>query len=112
MKRSSRLRTHQESAPTTSVFGQLQAMYRKLLSEFEIECEPEEKLFSNWPSLPDKALLVIKWRKVEGIPFWHWVVFCRQDGGEVVFDSKNGLKTNVRTDFARIKPKWFIKVLV
>lgn len=85
---------------------------RKLLAEYGIECDPEEKPFIGWQSLPDKALLAIKWRKVDGIPFWHWVVFCRQSGKEAVFDSKNGLKTNIRTDFGRIKPKWFIEVLV
>ncbi|CCG95379.1 conserved hypothetical protein [Marinobacter nauticus ATCC 49840] len=85
---------------------------RKLLAEYGIECDPEEKPFTGWQSLPDKALLAIKWRKVDGIPFWHWVVFCRQGGKEAVFDSKNGLKTNIRTDFGRIKPKWFIEVLV
>ena len=85
---------------------------RKLLAEYGIECGPAEKPFTGWQSLPNKALLAIKWRKVNGIPFWHWVVFCRQDGKEAVFDSKNGLKTNIRTDFGRIKPKWFIEVLV
>lgn len=85
---------------------------RTLLTEYGIKCAPDEKPFVSWQSLPDKALLAIKWRKVDGIPFWHWVVFCRQNGKEAVFDSKKGLKTNIRTDFGRIKPKWFIEVLV
>lgn len=85
---------------------------RKLLAEYGIRCGPKEQPFTDWRSLPDKALLAIKWRKVDGTPFWHWVVFCREDGKKAVFDSKKGLKTNIRTDFGRIKPRWYIEVMV
>jgi hypothetical protein len=38
------------------------------------------------------------------------VVFVRDATGEYVLDSKAALKNNVRRDFGRIKPKWFIAV--
>jgi len=61
-------------------------------------------------SLPDRALLAIKWHLEKDIPYWHWVVFVRDTNNEYVLDSKKALKQNVRTDFGRIKPKWFIGV--
>jgi hypothetical protein len=60
--------------------------------------------------LPDLALLAIKWRRVRGRAFWHWVVFWRGPEGPVVLDPKRGLRTNTRTDFGRIRPKWFLAV--
>ena len=66
--------------------------------------------FKNWTSLPACALLATKWHMDKGKPYWHWVVFVRKNNREYVLDSKNSLKTNKRTDFGRIKPKWYIKV--
>jgi len=66
--------------------------------------------FKNWQSLPACALLATKWHKEQGKPYWHWAVFIRENNNEYVLDSKKALKTNKRTDFGRIKPKWFIKV--
>jgi hypothetical protein len=60
--------------------------------------------------LPDRALLAIKWHPQQGRPAWHWVVFVRERGQAVVLDSAVSLKRRARTDFGRIKPKWFIGV--
>jgi hypothetical protein len=38
------------------------------------------------------------------------VVFVREGGDAFVLDSKKALRTNRRTDFGRMKPKWFIPV--
>nr|WP_298415691.1 hypothetical protein [uncultured Halomonas sp.] len=54
--------------------------------------------------------MAIKWRMERSKPFWHWVVFAREGGQEMVFDSKKALQSNVRRDFGRIKPKWYIEV--
>ncbi len=83
---------------------------RKLLKEFGISVAPEETHFESWELLPDKALMAIKWRIEQGTPFWHWVVFVRDAGEAIVLDSKKALKSNIRRDFGRIKPKWFIEV--
>lgn len=83
---------------------------RKLLKKLGFKTSPKELPFKNWSSLPDCALLSIKWHLEEGRPYWHWVVFIRDENGEVVLDSKKTLSKNIRTDFGRIKPKWFIKV--
>ena len=83
---------------------------RSILKKLGIKTNPSETPFKNWESLPDCALLAIKWHKENGIAYWHWVVFVRENGKEIVLDSKKSLTTNIRTDFGRIKPKWFIKV--
>lgn len=66
--------------------------------------------FSSWERLPDRALLAIRWRLVNGRPFWHWVVFARDGDNAYVLDSKRSLKHNRRTDFWRMQPKWFMAV--
>ncbi|MFW6375427.1 MAG: hypothetical protein ACOCY4_03685 [Guyparkeria sp.] len=83
---------------------------RTLLREFGIPVSSKETPFESWDRLPDKALLAIKWRIEQGKSFWHWVVFVREEGGAKVLDSKKALKSNVRRDFGRIKPKWYIEV--
>ncbi len=83
---------------------------RKLLREFGISVSPNETPFESWGRLPDKALMAIKWRIEQGKPFWHWVLFVRENGEAKVLDSKKALKSNVRRDFWRIKPKWYIEV--
>ncbi|PAU74525.1 hypothetical protein [Halomonas salipaludis] len=86
------------------------AHVRKLLRELGISVSPKETPFESWGRLPDKALMAIKWRLEQGKPFWHWVVFVREGGEAVALDSKKALKSNVRRDFGRIKPKWYIEV--
>lgn len=83
---------------------------RTLLRKLGIKTSSTEIPFRNWASLPDCALLAIKWHKENGKPYWHWVVFVRENDSEYVLDSKKALKTNIRTDFGRMKPKWFIEV--
>ncbi len=83
---------------------------RQILVKLNIEVSAKQTAFSSWEELPDCALLAIKWHKVKGIPFWHWVVFIRENNQHYVLDSKKALKSHIRTDFGRIKPKWFIEV--
>jgi len=83
---------------------------RRILEKLGIKTDQSETTFKNWDSLPECALLAIKWHIKNGKPYWHWVVYVRKHNQKFVLDSKKALKTNVRTDFGRIKPKWFIKV--
>ena len=85
---------------------------RNILKKLGIKTGTSETPFKNWQSLPNCALLAIKWHKENETPFWHWVVFVREGKKEYVLDSKKSLTTNIRTDFGRIKPKWFIKVII
>jgi hypothetical protein len=83
---------------------------RKLLRHLGFRTGRGEKSFRSWQSLPDYALLSIKWHKDKGRPYWHWVVFVREGGREYVLDSKKALKNHRRTDFGRMRPKWYIEV--
>jgi hypothetical protein len=83
---------------------------QNLLAHFGIRAATKEKRFVSWEALPDRALLAIKWHREETGPAWHWVVFMREGEKARVFDSKKALRTNTRTDFGRMKPKWFIEI--
>ena len=83
---------------------------RRLLKRYHVHAYAGERPFVSWPALPDLALLAIKWRRDKGRACWHWVVFVRELGKTYVLDSKKSLKRHVRTDFHRMKPKWFIRV--
>jgi len=83
---------------------------RSLLKHFGIKSGFGEKPFRSWEALPNLALLSIKWHLEKDQPFWHWVVFVRENGRSYVLDSKRSLSTHYRTDFGRIKPKWYILV--
>ena len=83
---------------------------RRLLTEYGIRSASTEVPFTSWEALPDLALLAVKWHKERERAFWHWVVFWRGPSGSVVLDSKRALRRHVRTDFGRMKPKWFIPV--
>jgi hypothetical protein len=83
---------------------------RRLLKQYEIRSARTEVPFTSWEALPDLALLAVKWHKERGRAFWHWVVFWRGSNGPVVLDSKRSLRNHKRTDFGRMKPKWFIPV--
>lgn len=83
---------------------------RRLLRAFNILASPVETPFESWAVLPDKALLAIKWRMEHGKSFWHWVVFVREGEQAKVLDSKKSLKSNIRQDFGRIKPRWYIEI--
>ena len=83
---------------------------RDLLAHFHIRTARKETPFVSWGLLPDVALLAIKWHREQETACWHWVVFWRSPGGPVVFDSKQALRRHIRTDFGRMKPKWWIKI--
>jgi hypothetical protein len=83
---------------------------RRLLREFGVRAARAEARFAAWRSLPDLALLAIKWHRVRGRAIWHWVVFLRGPKGPVVLDPKRALHTHRRTDFGRMRPKWFIAI--
>ena len=83
---------------------------RRLLKEYGFRLARTEAPFTSWEALPDLALLAVKWHEDRGRAFWHWVVFWRGPRGPLVLDSKRALRRHVRTDFSRMKPKWFIPV--
>jgi len=83
---------------------------RALLAHYGIEADPAEIPFTCWGDLPDEALLAIKWRIEGGQPVWHWVAFARDDGGMRVLDPNTALQRHVRTDFGRMKPKWYMRI--
>lgn len=87
------------------------AHVRRLLGHLGVKAGRAELTFRSRASLPDLALLSVKWHLEYGRPFWHWVVFVRDAAGARVLDSKRSLRHNARTDFGRIKPKWFIPVV-
>jgi len=80
------------------------------LKELNFNTGPKETPFSNRQELPDLTLLAIKWHMDKNTAYWHWVVFVRESQHCYVLDSKKSLKNNKRTDFGRIKPKWYIPV--
>jgi hypothetical protein len=96
--------THDESlwSETTHV--------RRLLRQFGVRTAARELPFRSWEALPDLALLSLKWHREHGRPYWHWAVFVREHGRSCVLDSKRGLRRHRRTDFGRMKPKWYIPV--
>ncbi|TGG95796.1 hypothetical protein E4656_05145 [Natronospirillum operosum] len=83
---------------------------RQMLAWAGIETSPTEIPFASWRELPDLALLSIKHHQENGKDFWHWVVFKRADGQDLVLDSASYLPSNVRTDFNEMKPRWYIEV--
>lgn len=86
------------------------AHVRRLLGRLGFKPGPRELAFRSWQALPDLALLSIKWHLEGGKPFWHWVVFVRDGENACVLDSKKSLARHRRTDFGRMKPKWYIPV--
>ena len=83
---------------------------RRLLGRYGLRARSGETPFVSWPVLPARALLAVKWHHNGGRPCWHWVVFVREQGRACVLDSAATIKRHVRTDFGRMKPKWFIAV--
>lgn len=83
---------------------------RRLLMQFGLRAGRAKKPFRSWADLPDCALLAIKWHLEGGRPFWHWVVFARENDRPYVVDSKATLKAPLRTDFGRMRPVWFLSV--
>jgi len=85
---------------------------RRLLSRFDIGVARSVRPFRSWKSLPACALLAIKWQVNNGRPSWHWVVYARDPENSYVLDSKRALKTHLRTDFGRMRPKWYLPVFM
>ncbi len=85
---------------------------RQLSRRFGVKLGKGEKPFQEWDKLPDCAFLAIKWHLENGKPFWHWTVFVRDNKEAYVLDPKQSLKSHKRKDFGRIKPKWFIEVML
>ncbi len=83
---------------------------RKLLRHLGVRTGRGERPFKDWQSLPSCALLSIKWHMDKGKPYWHWVVFAREGEQAYVLDSRKALKNHRRTDFGRMRPKWFIEI--
>ena len=83
---------------------------RRMLSDAGVETSSEEISFESWSALPDLALLSIKHHQEDGKDFWHWVVFRRVAGEDLILDSASYLPSNVRRDFNEMQPKWFIEV--
>ena len=50
---------------------------RRLLNHCGFRAKSGELPFRSWHSLPNLALLAIKWHVERNKPFWHWVVFIR-----------------------------------
>lgn len=82
----------------------------RLLAHYCLRAAKQKTPFVSWQTLPEVALLAIKWHRERGQACWHWVVFWRSPEGPVVLDSKRALRHHVRTDFGRMKPKWWIGV--
>jgi hypothetical protein len=64
--------------------------------------------FTTWRKLPEKAILGINHDRKNNN--WHWVVYIKDYLGEYVLDPKTTIKTERRTDFSRMKPKWYITI--
>lgn len=83
---------------------------RRLLRRFGLAAANSETPFTSWDALPDRALLAIKWHRNSTGPAWHWVVFVRDPRACYVLDSNPHLRRHRRTDFGRIKPKWYLRI--
>ena len=81
-----------------------------LLKHFGVIASKQKSRFLSWDALPPLALLSLKWHKVESRAYWHWVVYWRGPQGPVVFDPNTSLRKNVRRDFGRMQPKWYIVI--
>ena len=86
------------------------AYVRTLLGHYAVKTHDQELPFSDWKSLPNLALLAIKYYEEAGQAFWHWVVFKRINGQDYVLDSSQSLTQHLIQDFDQMQPKWFIPV--
>jgi hypothetical protein len=105
-------------ANTMGIYAEDQSLWsdtqyvRQMLARSGVETSADETPFETWDTLPDLALLAIKYHQENGKNFWHWVVFKRENGQAVVLDSASYLPENIRTDFDEMQPKWFIEVMI
>ena len=106
-------RQAQQAAKSLGIFADDKELWsqthhvRKLLKHFGIRTSSRETRFhdhgNHFQTLPYSS---VKWHLEDGKPFWHWVLFVRENGRSYVLDSKKSLRQNIRTDFGRMKPKW------
>jgi ABC-type bacteriocin/lantibiotic exporter with double-glycine peptidase domain len=102
-----------ELANSLGIYAEDQSLWsstrpiRSLLAALGYRLSQQKRDFINWQQLPECALLAIKWHLEDGQPFWHWVVYRRDVNKDYVLDSNTSLNNPVRTDFGRMKPKWF-----
>lgn len=62
---------------------------RRLLEEHGLRSASAEVPFTSWESLPDLALLAIKWHRKRGRSFWHWAAFWG-DGMDQSYSTQSG----------------------
>lgn len=83
---------------------------RTILTEFGITLSANPTEFTGWQFLPETSLLAVKYHLENEIPHWHWVVAVKTTNEAFVMDPKKALRTNIRTDFGRMKPKWYWQI--
>lgn len=82
---------------------------RKILSELGFQTGTLTD-FTRWERLPELALLSTNWHLKDNTPYWHWVVFVREDDQPYLLDSKPSLTENKLSNFEKTDVKWFIPV--
>jgi len=70
-----------------------------------------KRKFKEWKLVPNGSILAIRFKEKNSEQEWHWVVFNRINGREFVIDPKKSIKTDQRTDFGRIKAKWYLPII-
>lgn len=80
----------------------------KLLRELELVPSRGRKL-SKWPSLHSLSIVGVNFSEATGN--WHWVVYVPSAAGGHVLDPRATVKTQLRTDWARLRPRSYIPVL-
>ncbi|BBD08494.1 cysteine peptidase family C39 domain-containing protein [Desulfovibrio ferrophilus] len=59
--------------------------------------------FKNISKIPDLCLFKINRHfDAEGVEYWHWVVFVRDDREMYILDPKKSIRTNKRKDWGRM----------
>jgi len=81
---------------------------RSLLEEYGISASKHLIPFRDWNHLPNLCILAINYN--ESTEIWHWVIFTSNNGNKYVLDPNPHIKTSRRTDFRRIKTKWYLKI--
>lgn len=82
---------------------------RYLASKNNVELGKRRRTFKSLDALPETAILAINHE--DKLDTWHWVVYCRKPNEEYVYDPKKSIKSNKRTDFGRMKIKWFLPII-
>ena len=82
----------------------------KLGKKFDLDIGGRRRVFKDFQSLPELAILAINY--FEQHDTWHWVVFCRTESESFVLDPKKSVKSERRLDFSRLakNTKWFMSV--